>query len=68
MKFGIFYELQLPRPWGADSELILYHNALDQHPDVQGSNWPTASATGPPGTIRGLLQITASARPVARSA
>ena len=30
MKFGIFYELQLPRPWGPDSELNLYHNALDQ--------------------------------------
>jgi alkanesulfonate monooxygenase SsuD/methylene tetrahydromethanopterin reductase-like flavin-dependent oxidoreductase (luciferase family) len=30
MKFGIFYELQLPRPWGPDSELTLYHNALDQ--------------------------------------
>src|SRR5580693_9322876 len=30
MKFGIFYELQLPRPWEADSELKLYHNALSQ--------------------------------------
>src|SRR5919109_237992 len=30
MKFGIFYELQLPRPWEPDSELTLYHNALDQ--------------------------------------
>jgi alkanesulfonate monooxygenase SsuD/methylene tetrahydromethanopterin reductase-like flavin-dependent oxidoreductase (luciferase family) len=30
MKFGIFYELQLPRPWREDSELVLYHNALDQ--------------------------------------
>jgi alkanesulfonate monooxygenase SsuD/methylene tetrahydromethanopterin reductase-like flavin-dependent oxidoreductase (luciferase family) len=30
MKFGIFYELQLPRPWQADGELILYQNALDQ--------------------------------------
>jgi len=30
MKFGIFYELQLPRPWQADSELRLYQNALDQ--------------------------------------
>src|SRR5215510_468888 len=30
MKFGIFYELQLPRPWEANSELSLYHNALDQ--------------------------------------
>ena len=30
MKFGIFYELQLPRPWTADGELNLYQNALDQ--------------------------------------
>ena len=30
MKFGIFYELQLPRPWQADSELKLYQNALSQ--------------------------------------
>ena len=30
MKFGIFYELQLPRPWGPDSELKLYHNALSE--------------------------------------
>ena len=30
MKFGIFYEMQLPRPWGPDSEWTLYHNALDQ--------------------------------------
>src|SRR5918996_3104710 len=30
MKFGIFYELQLPRPWERDSERQLYHNALDQ--------------------------------------
>jgi alkanesulfonate monooxygenase SsuD/methylene tetrahydromethanopterin reductase-like flavin-dependent oxidoreductase (luciferase family) len=30
MKFGIFYELQLPRPWEPDSERQLYHNALDQ--------------------------------------
>lgn len=30
MKFGIFYELQLPRPWGPDSEWKLYHNALTQ--------------------------------------
>src|SRR5438552_1268767 len=30
MKFGIFYELQLPRPWGSDSELKLYHNALSE--------------------------------------
>ena len=30
MKFGIFYELQMPRPWVADGELTLYQNALDQ--------------------------------------
>ena len=30
MKFGIFYELQLPRPWGADDERQLYQNALTQ--------------------------------------
>ena len=30
MKFGVFYELQLPRPWKADSELNLYQNALAQ--------------------------------------
>src|SRR5205085_5954272 len=29
-KFGIFYELQLPRPWGAESERKLYHDALDE--------------------------------------
>jgi alkanesulfonate monooxygenase SsuD/methylene tetrahydromethanopterin reductase-like flavin-dependent oxidoreductase (luciferase family) len=30
MKFGIFYELQLPRPWEQDSEYRLYHDALAQ--------------------------------------
>jgi alkanesulfonate monooxygenase SsuD/methylene tetrahydromethanopterin reductase-like flavin-dependent oxidoreductase (luciferase family) len=30
MKFGIFYELQLPKPWQRDSEFILFHQALDQ--------------------------------------
>src|SRR5438105_1595472 len=30
MKFGIFYELQLPRPWQAGDELQLYQNALTQ--------------------------------------
>ena len=30
MKFGIFYEHQLPRPWHADSEHQLIQNALDQ--------------------------------------
>lgn len=30
MKFGCFYELQLPRPWAEDSEHKLIKNALDQ--------------------------------------
>ncbi|MFB6310867.1 MAG: LLM class flavin-dependent oxidoreductase [Salinirussus sp.] len=30
MKFGIFYEHQLPRPWAAGAEQSLYHEALDQ--------------------------------------
>jgi len=30
MKFGIFYELQLPRPWARDDEFQLYQNALSQ--------------------------------------
>ena len=30
MKFGIFYEHQLPRPWHADSEYNLIQNALEQ--------------------------------------
>jgi luciferase family oxidoreductase group 1 len=30
MKFGIFYELQLPRPWHASSEYDLFQQALGQ--------------------------------------
>ena len=30
MKFGIFYEHQLPRPWKENDELKLYQAALDQ--------------------------------------
>jgi alkanesulfonate monooxygenase SsuD/methylene tetrahydromethanopterin reductase-like flavin-dependent oxidoreductase (luciferase family) len=30
MKFGIFYEHQLPRPWAEDSEHKLLHDALEQ--------------------------------------
>ena len=30
MKFGVFYELQLARPWAEDSEYRLYTDALDQ--------------------------------------
>ncbi len=30
MKFGIFYELSVPRPWGPESERTVYVNALEQ--------------------------------------
>ena len=30
MKFGVFYELQLPKPWGEDDERRLVHDALAQ--------------------------------------
>jgi alkanesulfonate monooxygenase SsuD/methylene tetrahydromethanopterin reductase-like flavin-dependent oxidoreductase (luciferase family) len=30
MRFGVFYELQLPRPWGGDDEYRLVQDALDQ--------------------------------------
>jgi alkanesulfonate monooxygenase SsuD/methylene tetrahydromethanopterin reductase-like flavin-dependent oxidoreductase (luciferase family) len=30
MRFGVFYELQLPKPWGGDDEFRLVHDALDQ--------------------------------------
>jgi len=30
MQFGIFSELQLPRPWRVDSERVLFHEVLDQ--------------------------------------
>src|SRR3954452_8896461 len=30
MKFGIFYEHQLPRPWTEDAEYELIQNSLDQ--------------------------------------
>ena len=30
MKFGIFYELSVPRPWDAESEKKVYDNALEQ--------------------------------------
>ena len=30
MRFGVFYELQLPRPWSEGAEHKLFHDALDQ--------------------------------------
>jgi len=30
MRFGMLYELQLPKPWAEDSEQRLVHEAIDQ--------------------------------------
>ena len=30
MKFGLFYELSVPRPWTRESERTVYLNALEQ--------------------------------------
>jgi alkanesulfonate monooxygenase SsuD/methylene tetrahydromethanopterin reductase-like flavin-dependent oxidoreductase (luciferase family) len=30
MRFGVFYELQMPKPWDADSERRIVHEALEQ--------------------------------------
>jgi hypothetical protein len=30
MRFGVFYELQLPRPWEEGDERNLFHQALEQ--------------------------------------
>ncbi|MGA0601585.1 LLM class flavin-dependent oxidoreductase [Caulobacter sp. KR2-114] len=30
MRFGVFYELQLPKPWGPGDEARLFHEALQQ--------------------------------------
>ena len=30
MRFGVFYELQLPRPWNKGDERNLFHQALEQ--------------------------------------
>ena len=30
MKFALFYEIPVPRPWEEDSELVAYQNTLEQ--------------------------------------
>jgi alkanesulfonate monooxygenase SsuD/methylene tetrahydromethanopterin reductase-like flavin-dependent oxidoreductase (luciferase family) len=30
VKFGLMTQIQMPRPWGPDSELNAYHNAIEQ--------------------------------------
>ena len=30
MKFGLFFELSVPRPWNRDSDKVVYERALEQ--------------------------------------
>ena len=30
MKFGIFYEISVPRPWGSETERQVYDNCIEQ--------------------------------------
>src|SRR5260370_9608861 len=30
MKFGLFYEISIPRPWTRDTERMVYNNCLEQ--------------------------------------
>jgi alkanesulfonate monooxygenase SsuD/methylene tetrahydromethanopterin reductase-like flavin-dependent oxidoreductase (luciferase family) len=30
MKFGVFFQVQVPRPWRPESEFVAFHNALEQ--------------------------------------
>jgi hypothetical protein len=48
MRFGIFYEHQLPRPWPEGGELKLFQDALSQVERGQPrSTWgPTAASSG----------------------
>ncbi|HMC42660.1 MAG TPA: LLM class flavin-dependent oxidoreductase, partial [Acidimicrobiales bacterium] len=41
MRFGIFFEVSVPRPWTGDSERIVYENALEQArlADELGFDW-----------------------------
>ena len=47
MKFGIFYEHQLPKPWGEGQEQQLFQDALDQVelPTIWASTTPGRSST-----------------------
>ncbi len=56
MKFGLFYELSVPRPWTRESERAVYDNALEQVVlatavasvekfDLSGNNGPYGSAS-----------------------
>ena len=30
MKFGLFYEISIPRPWTRETERTVYNNCLEQ--------------------------------------
>ncbi len=37
MRFALFYEIPVPRPWGPDSELLAYQHTLEQA--IAGDRW-----------------------------
>jgi alkanesulfonate monooxygenase SsuD/methylene tetrahydromethanopterin reductase-like flavin-dependent oxidoreductase (luciferase family) len=39
MKFALFYEIPVARPWSRDSELRAYHNTLEQAVAADRSGW-----------------------------
>ena len=44
MKFGVFYEQQLPRPWKPDSEVKIFQDSLDQVELADRLGWDYAWA------------------------
>src|SRR3982751_5761936 len=39
MRFALFYEIPVPRPWGPDSERQAYHNTIDQAVAAERFGW-----------------------------
>src|ERR671923_124039 len=39
MKFSLFYEIPVARPWGPDSERLAYHNTIEQAVFAESCGW-----------------------------
>ena len=50
MKFGLFYEISVPRPWTRETERTVYNNALeqvklaDELASTRSGRWSTTSS------------------------